>query len=86
MPAGRAARARALGVWGAMGSLGVAVGPVAGGALVAMAGWRSIFLVNVPVCVLTAVLLRRHVTESPLNPARRLDIPGLLLGVAAWPR
>ncbi|HEV2252104.1 MAG TPA: MFS transporter, partial [Streptosporangiaceae bacterium] len=35
------ARAGALGVWGGMGSLGVALGPVFGGALVAMAGWRS---------------------------------------------
>jgi DHA2 family methylenomycin A resistance protein-like MFS transporter len=77
------ARAHALGVWGAMGSLGVALGPVLGGALVAAAGWRSIFGVNVPVCLLTVVLLRRHVTESPLNPARRLDLPGLLLGAAS---
>jgi DHA2 family methylenomycin A resistance protein-like MFS transporter len=77
------ARARALGVWGAMGSLGVAFGPVAGGALVALAGWRSIFLVNVPICLLTVVLLRRHVTESPLSPQRRPDVPGLLLGVAS---
>jgi len=76
-------RARALGVWGAMGSLGVALGPLCGGVLVALAGWRSIFLVNVPICVLTMVLLRRHVTESPLNPGRRPDIPGLLLGVVA---
>jgi DHA2 family methylenomycin A resistance protein-like MFS transporter len=77
------ARARALGVWGAMGSLGVALGPVIGGALVAAAGWRSIFGVNVPICLLTVFLLRKHVTESPLNPARRLDLPGLLLGVAS---
>jgi len=76
-------RARALGVWGAMGSLGVALGPVFGGALVVLAGWRSIFLVNVPVCVLTVVLLRRYVAESPLNPQRRPDVPGLLLGVAS---
>jgi MFS transporter, DHA2 family, methylenomycin A resistance protein len=76
-------RARALGVWGGMGSLGVALGPVFGGALVALAGWRSIFLVNVPVCVLTVFLLRRHVTESPLNPERRPDLPGLLLGVVS---
>src|ERR1700729_3899551 len=59
------ARARALGVWGGMGSLGVALGPVAGGVLVTVAGWRSIFLANVPVCALTVILLRRHVTESP---------------------
>jgi MFS transporter, DHA2 family, methylenomycin A resistance protein len=77
------ARARALGMWGAMGSLGVALGPVFGGVLVALAGWRSIFLVNVPVCALTVFLLRRYVRESPLNPARRTDVPGLLLGVAS---
>jgi DHA2 family methylenomycin A resistance protein-like MFS transporter len=53
-------RARALGVWGGMGSVGVALGPVAGGALVAAVGWRSIFLVNVPICLLTVILLRRY--------------------------
>ena len=75
------ARARALGVWGGMGSLGVALGPVAGGVLVTVAGWRSIFLVNVPICLLTIVVLRRYATESPRNPDRRADVPGLLLGV-----
>jgi DHA2 family methylenomycin A resistance protein-like MFS transporter len=64
-----------------MGSLGVALGPVAGGVLVTVAGWRSIFLVNVPVCLLTIVLLRRYASESPANPGRRADVPGLLLGV-----
>jgi MFS transporter, DHA2 family, methylenomycin A resistance protein len=76
-------RAKALGVWGGMGSLGVALGPVLGGALVAAAGWRSIFLVNVPVCALTIVLLRRYVSESPANRSRRIDGPGLLLGVVS---
>jgi len=80
---GRQARARALGVWGAMGSLGVALGPVLGGVLIALAGWRAIFFVNVPVCVLTGWLLLRYVPESPPDPARRVDVPGLLLGVAA---
>jgi DHA2 family methylenomycin A resistance protein-like MFS transporter len=76
-------RARALGVWGGMGSLGVALGPVVGGGLVAVAGWRWIFLVNVPVCALTVALLRRHVQESPRDPSRRTDLAGLFLGVAA---
>jgi MFS transporter, DHA2 family, methylenomycin A resistance protein len=76
-------RARALGVWGGMGSLGVALGPVVGGGLVAGAGWRWIFLVNVPVCALTIALLRRHVQESPRDPSRRTDLAGLFLGVAA---
>jgi MFS transporter, DHA2 family, methylenomycin A resistance protein len=75
-------RARALGVWGAMGSLGVALGPVLGGALVAATGWRSIFGVNVPVFLLTVALLRRYVAESPKHPGRRTDVRGLLLGAA----
>src|SRR6201994_2408695 len=49
------ARARALGVWGGLGSVGGALGPVAGGALVATVGWRSIFLVNVPICLVTVL-------------------------------
>ena len=77
----RKERARALGVWGGMGSLGVALGPVTGGALVASIGWRSIFLVNVPICLLTIILLRRFAQESPTHPDRRTDVPGLLLGV-----
>jgi MFS transporter, DHA2 family, methylenomycin A resistance protein len=79
----RQARARALGVWGGMGSLGVALGPVAGGTLIALASWRAIFLVNVPVCALTAWLLVRYVAESPAQRSRRADIPGLLLGIVA---
>jgi MFS transporter, DHA2 family, methylenomycin A resistance protein len=68
---GRRERARALSVWGAMGSLGVALGPVLGGALISLVGWRAIFLVNLPVCAATAVLLLALVPESPADPARR---------------
>ncbi len=76
-------RARAIGVWGAMGAIGVALGPVLGGVLVAVATWRLIFVINVPVCALTVFLLRRYVAESPRNSSRRIDIWGLLLGVGA---
>ena len=77
-PAGAGPRARRL---GRDGLAGVALGPVAGGVLVTVAGWRSIFLVNVPICLLTIALLRRYADESPKNPDRRADVPGLLLGV-----
>ncbi|HLX51047.1 MAG TPA: MFS transporter, partial [Streptosporangiaceae bacterium] len=80
---GTRARARALGVWGGMGSLGVALGPVLGGGLIATVGWRAIFLVNVPVCALTAWLLIRYVAESEPDTTRRTDLPGLLLGIGA---
>src|SRR5262249_9653458 len=79
----RPARARALGVWGGMGSLGVALGPVLGGLLVSAAGWRAIFLVNVPACALTAALLARYVAESPTRRSGGTDVSGLLAGVVA---
>lgn len=46
----RALRARAVGFWTAAGAISIAAGPVAGGLLIAAFGWRSIFLVNLPLC------------------------------------
>lgn len=76
-------RAHALAIWGGMGSLGMAAGPVAGGTLIALADWRAIFLVNVPFCLATALMLRRWVAESPVHRERALDVPGLVLGSVA---
>ncbi|SMG50885.1 MFS transporter [Paraburkholderia susongensis] len=52
-------RARAVGLWTASGAISIAAGPVAGGLLIAAFGWRSIFLVNLPICAagLLATLL-----------------------------
>jgi MFS transporter, DHA2 family, methylenomycin A resistance protein len=46
----RTLRARAVGFWTAAGAISIAAGPVAGGLLIAAFGWRSIFLVNLPLC------------------------------------
>src|ERR1700754_1215572 len=43
-------RARAVGLWTATGAISIAAGPVVGGVLIAAFGWRSIFLVNLPIC------------------------------------
>jgi MFS transporter, DHA2 family, methylenomycin A resistance protein len=76
-------RARALGLWGAAGSVGVALGPVLGGALIAIFGWRAIFLINVPVGLLAFVLLRTSVRETDRRPPERVDWPGLGWSLAA---
>ena len=72
-------RARAIGVWGSVVGLSMALGPVIGGALVDAVGWRSVFWVNVPVVAAAVVLTTRFVPESRAPRPRRLDPVGQLL-------
>src|SRR3954464_12526080 len=76
-------RARAIGVWAAVAGLSLPAGPVLGGLLVAGAGWRWVFLVNLPIVAAAAVLTARLVRESADPRARRLDVPGIALGTVA---
>lgn len=74
-----AKRARAVAMWAAGGSVAVALGPVAGGALTTAWGWSGIFFINVPVGAVALVLLLRA-PRSERRPAP-LDVPGQLLAV-----
>src|SRR5438045_1673138 len=71
-----AERNKALGIWGAIGGSGAAVGVLAGGVLTKYLGWEWIFFVNVPVGVRALVLTRRFVRESRLGVQRRADVRG----------
>jgi EmrB/QacA subfamily drug resistance transporter len=75
----RAERARAIGVWGSVIGLSMALGPLLGGALVGAVGWRSVFWMNVPVVVAVVLLTARFVPESRAPRARRFDPAGQLL-------
>ena len=72
-------RARAIGVWGGVFGLSMAMGPVLGGALVDAAGWRGVFWVNIPVGIAALVLTALFVPESKAPRPRRLDPFGQLL-------
>ncbi|WP_305784467.1 MFS transporter [Symbioplanes lichenis] len=72
-------RARAIGIWGSVVGLSMALGPVLGGALVDAFGWRSIFWINVPVAVAAIVLCALFVPESRSEHARAADPGGQLL-------
>ena len=74
-------RAQAIGVWGAVVGISMALGPVVGGTLVDAAGWRSIFWINVPIGVLAIVLVARVVPESRAERPRRLDPLGQVLAM-----
>ncbi|WP_377271796.1 MFS transporter [Peterkaempfera sp. SMS 1(5)a] len=72
-------RAQAIGVWGGVVGVSMALGPVVGGLLVDSAGWRSIFWMNIPVGVVALILTALYVPESRAARARRLDPVGQLL-------
>src|ERR1039457_4124700 len=72
-------RARALGVWGAVFGLSLALGPVVGGVLVSSVGWRAIFWMNIPVGIAAIILTQCFVPESRAPRARRFDPAGQAL-------
>ncbi|MEV4349377.1 MFS transporter [Actinoplanes sp. NPDC049596] len=72
-------RARAIGVWGAVVGVSLAIGPVLGGFLVHALDWRAIFWVNVPVGVAAFLLAWRFVPESRAPHPRRLDPVGQVI-------
>ncbi len=79
-------RARAIGVWGAVGGLAFALGPVLGGILTQVLGWRSVFWINLPVGLAALALTARFVPESKADQPRAFDPVGQTLvfaGLAA---
>ena len=75
-------RAQAIGVWGAVVGVSMALGPVVGGVLVTSVGWRSIFWINIPVGLVAVFLARRYIPESKAPVARKVDVPGQVLIIA----
>lgn len=80
-PQGRE-QARAIGVWAGIGSLALPAGPLLGGVLIAGLGWRSIFLINVPIVLVSFLAAQWIVQDSADSQARRLDARGVIVGMA----
>ncbi|QMV63437.1 MFS transporter [Pseudomonas berkeleyensis] len=72
-----AARARAFALWGVIAGVGLGFGPMVGALILQLTDWRWVFLVHVPLSVLTLVLLHLSVEESRDPAAQRLDIAGM---------
>lgn len=72
-------RAQAVGVWGAVFGISMALGPIVGGALVSAAGWEAIFLLNLPIGLAAIALTLRFIPESSAPRARRFDPVGQVL-------
>jgi EmrB/QacA subfamily drug resistance transporter len=76
-------RAQAIGVWGGVVGISLALGPVVGGLLINAFSWRAVFLVNVPIGLLAIALTARFVPESRADRPRRIDPIGQLLVIVA---
>jgi EmrB/QacA subfamily drug resistance transporter len=77
-------RTAAIGIWAAVGALGLAVGPLVGGIISQHIHWGWIFLINVPIGVATFAIALPFIEESRAEArARRLDIPGLITSAVA---
>ena len=77
-------RAKAIAVWTAVGGLGIALGPVAGGALIEAADWSAAFWLFIP--LVAAALVGMTVVPESRDPRRvGLDVPGAILGTAGSP-
>jgi EmrB/QacA subfamily drug resistance transporter len=79
-----ALRAKAIGTWAALSGTAMAVGPILGGWLVENISWRAAFLINVPLALVTLLIVFRHVPESRDPEAARLDLGGALLATVGF--
>src|SRR5260370_24406592 len=68
-------RGRAVGIWAAGASVALISGPLIGGGLIALVGWRSIFLVNLPAGLAGLWLSSRYAAKTTRSPQREIDLP-----------
>lgn len=81
---GGAARSRAIALWGTIGSTGLAAGMLFGGILVQYLGWRSCFMVNVPLGILIGILVAFNIPRDRGDPTHpKLDVWGAVVLTAA---
>jgi len=76
-------RGKAIGVWGAMNGVGVALGPLLGGLLLEHFNWSAIFLINIPIVVIALAAGFFLVPDSRDPKPRKIDLPGTVLSALA---
>ena len=80
---GEQERGQAVSIWAAGASLALTAGPLIGGGLITVAGWRSIFLVNVPIGLIGLWLTWRNAEETSTSKHRKIDLAGQVTAIVA---
>ncbi len=73
-------RAKAIGIWASCNALAWLVGPALGGLVVGQLGWRSVFLIVVPIGIVAAIMTLVQIAEGRRAANRAIDVPGQVLG------
>jgi EmrB/QacA subfamily drug resistance transporter len=81
---GEGERAKAIGIWSGTAGIGVAIGPILGGLLLAHFWWGSVFLVNVPICILGVIATIAFIPNSRNTQTKRADPVGALLSISGF--
>jgi DHA2 family methylenomycin A resistance protein-like MFS transporter len=76
-------RARAIAMFASASAVSIGLGPVLGGLLIEAIGWRAIFVMDIPLALLVALLVLRGVAETPHRSVRGLDLRGQLSAILA---
>ena len=71
-------RSRAFAIWGIVSGIGLGFGPLVGSAIIALAGWKWIFLIHFPIAAVTLAVAAGAVTESRDPEAKHLDVAGII--------
>jgi MFS transporter, DHA2 family, methylenomycin A resistance protein len=74
-------RAKAFGIWGAVGGIAAATGPVLGAGLTTIFNWRAVFFINLPIAFICYGLTKRFHYPAATKRHRHFDFSGLLLGI-----
>jgi EmrB/QacA subfamily drug resistance transporter len=77
------ARGRAIGIWAAVGAAAGAIGPLVGGWLIDIVGWRAVFMVNLPIAAATLYLAAQHLRDDRTDANGGLDFRGGALATLA---
>ncbi|MGK2881361.1 MAG: MFS transporter [Mycobacterium sp.] len=78
---GRVERARALGIWGGVVGISMALGPIVGGLLIELLNWRAVFWINLPICATAIILTAIFVPETKSATMRNVDPIGQGLAI-----